>query len=84
MKARLRGRVRKPPDLTSLFDVLFIVVFVALIRAAAAQQEVAAATAPKPTAPRTPPLPRPAPAVAALQQRELAELQAEWLRARRS
>lgn len=35
---RGRRHVRVPPDLTSLFDVLFIVIFVALIRAAAAQQ----------------------------------------------
>lgn len=38
-----RRRVRRPPDLTSLFDVLFIVVFVALIRAAAAEHAVAEA-----------------------------------------
>jgi hypothetical protein len=38
-----------PPDLTSLFDVLFIVIFAALIRAAAVQQ--AAAQPPKPPAP---------------------------------
>jgi hypothetical protein len=36
-----------PPDLTSLFDVLFIVIFAALIRAAAVQ----AAAQPKPPAP---------------------------------
>ncbi|MEJ7597878.1 MAG: hypothetical protein WKG01_08225 [Kofleriaceae bacterium] len=77
MKARLRGRVRKPPDLTSLFDVLFIVVFVALIRAAAAQQAVAAATAPKLTVPQPPRPPPPPPELAALQQRALAELQAD-------
>lgn len=49
---RRRGRhVRVPPDLTSLFDVLFIVIFVALIRAAAAQQAVAAAATPAPAPP---------------------------------
>ncbi len=42
-----RRRVRRPPDLTSLFDVLFIVVFVALIRAAAAEHAVAEAEAAK-------------------------------------
>jgi hypothetical protein len=42
-----------PPDLTSLFDVLFIVIFAALIRAAAAQQAVAA---PPPPAPPPKPL----------------------------
>jgi hypothetical protein len=45
-----------PPDLTSLFDVLFIVIFAALIRAAAAQHAAAAAEAPKPLAPPPPPL----------------------------
>jgi hypothetical protein len=45
-----------PPDLTSLFDVLFIVIFAALIRAAAAQNAAAAATAPKPPQPAPPPL----------------------------
>jgi hypothetical protein len=42
-----------PPDLTSLFDVLFIVIFVCLIRAAAAQQAAEAAT--HPAAALTPP-----------------------------
>ncbi|HEY4238804.1 MAG TPA: hypothetical protein VGM88_03280 [Kofleriaceae bacterium] len=45
MRQRRRGRV--PPDLTSLFDVLFIVVFAALIRATAAEH-AAAAPAPAP------------------------------------
>jgi len=45
---RSRRHVRMPPDLTSLFDVLFIVIFAALIRATAAQQVAAAATAPPP------------------------------------
>ncbi len=59
MRARVRRHVRRPPDLTSLFDVLFIVVFVALIRAAAAQQALAAATAPplKPPPARAPATP---------------------------
>ncbi len=56
-----KRRVRRPPDLTSLFDVLFIVVFVALIRAAAAEHEVAEAAKdkepPKPVVPPKPPLP---------------------------
>ena len=38
---RNRRRVHVPPDLTSLFDVLFIVIFAALIRAAATQQAAA-------------------------------------------
>jgi hypothetical protein len=45
---RNRRHVRVPPDLTSLFDVLFIVIFAALIRAAAVQQ---AAAKPAPPAP---------------------------------
>ena len=43
---RQRRHVRMPPDLTSLFDVLFIVIFAALIRAAAVQQAAAAKPAP--------------------------------------
>src|SRR5258706_8078884 len=46
---RGRRHVRVPPDLTSLFDVLFIVIFAALIRAAAVQ--AAAQPPPKPTRP---------------------------------
>lgn len=75
MRTRARGKrhVRRPPDLTSLFDVLFIVVFVALIRAAAAQQEIAALTAPPPKP--APPAPPPPPAeVAALRAQALAKL----------
>ena len=52
---RRTRRRHVPPDLTSLFDVLFIVIFAALIRAAAAQHAVAVA-APSPTPP-TPPKP---------------------------
>jgi hypothetical protein len=69
---RARGkRVRRPPDLTSLFDVLFIVVFVALIRAAAAQHEVDRLTAPPPPSPTPTP---PPPGVAALRAKALANL----------
>lgn len=46
-----RARRHVPPDLTSLFDVLFIVIFAALIRAAAVQ----AAAKPKPV-PAAPPV----------------------------
>lgn len=53
---RTRRHVRVPPDLTSLFDVLFIVIFAALIRAAALQQQVAAAAAPPPPKPQPPPV----------------------------
>jgi hypothetical protein len=75
VKVRVRRRVRRPPDLTSLFDVLFIVVFVALIRAAAAQNAEAEATRPPPKAAPQPPQP-PAP-VAALKARALANLTVE-------
>jgi len=68
---RPRRHVRRPPDLTSLFDVLFIVVFAALIRAAAVQR--AALPAPAAATPSPPP---PPPALAALRQRALAELDA--------
>jgi len=68
---RRARHVRRPPDLTSLFDVLFIVVFAALIRAAAVQR--AALPAPAAVTPSPPP---PPPAVAALRQRALAELEA--------
>ncbi len=50
MKSR-RRYVHAGPDLTSLFDVLFILVFAALIRTAAVQQAAAAATAQPPPAP---------------------------------
>jgi hypothetical protein len=77
---RVRRRIRLPPDLTSLFDVLFIVVFVALIRAAAAQQ--AAETPPPPVEPKPEPKPapqppQPPPDVAALRTRALATFGAE-------
>lgn len=54
MRPRRRGYV--PPDLTSLFDVLFIVIFAALIRAASVEQAAAAKQPepPKPVQPQTP------------------------------
>jgi len=68
--------MRRPPDLTSLFDVLFIVVFAALIRAAAVENAAAHAAEPTPArnAPAAPAVP---PAVAQLRQRALADLDAE-------
>jgi len=51
-----RARRHVPPDLTSLFDVLFIVIFAALIRAAAAQNAAAAAQVAAKPAPPPPPL----------------------------
>lgn len=65
--------MRRPPDLTSLFDVLFIVVFAALIRAAAVEN--AARTPPVAPAPARR-APEPPPAIAALRQRALADLDA--------
>ena len=50
---RTRRHVRVPPDLTSLFDVLFIVIFAALTRAAAVEKAAAQAATPKPVV--TPP-----------------------------
>lgn len=73
MRTRTR-RVRRPPDLTSLFDVLFIVVFVALIRAAAAEHAVTEATTPKPPPPEPP---RPPAPVATLKVRALATISAD-------
>ncbi len=70
---RARRHVRMPPDLTSLFDVLFIVIFAALIRAAA----VEAQAAPKPVKPPAPVHLDPA----SLHARALANLDAD-LRAR--
>jgi hypothetical protein len=72
---RSRRHVRRPPDLTSLFDVLFIVVFAALIRAAAVEH--AAAHPPAPPAPARPSAPVTPPAIAALRQRALTQLDAE-------
>jgi hypothetical protein len=63
--------VHRPADLTSLLDVLFIIVFVALIRASSAKQ-VAAEPAPKPLP--AAPLPPP-PQIAALRAAALANLQ---------
>jgi hypothetical protein len=67
---RSRRNSRRPPDLTSLFDVLFIVIFAALIRAAAVENAAARPT-PRPVAPAIPPT------VAALHQRALADLGAD-------
>ncbi|HWO21786.1 MAG TPA: hypothetical protein VNO30_23615 [Kofleriaceae bacterium] len=75
MRGRGKRHVRRPPDLTSLFDVLFIVVFVALIRAAAAQQEVARLTAPPPPKPAPPAPLAPPPSVAALRVKALESLE---------
>src|SRR5580704_3070045 len=73
---RARRHRRVPPDLTSLFDVLFIVIFAALIRAAAAQAQAT----PKPA----PPAPSPVRLdPASLQARALAQLDTA-LRARPS
>jgi hypothetical protein len=67
----VKRRGYRPPDLTSLFDVLFIVVFAALIRAAAVQNQAAQAAQPPPPTPGPPPPPAP---IAALQKRALADL----------
>lgn len=67
-----RSRIR-PPDLTSLFDVLFILVFVSLVNAGLNQQKVAEAEAAK-AAPVEPEPPRPPPSDAALHDLALAAL----------
>ncbi|MDQ3364885.1 MAG: hypothetical protein M3680_05595 [Myxococcota bacterium] len=73
MRPRPRRHVRYTPDLTSLLDVLFIIVFVALIRSAAAQELVAQAATKVPPQPVVIP---PSPEVAALRTRALANLEA--------
>jgi hypothetical protein len=70
-RGRVRARRHRPPDLTSLFDVLFIVVFAALIRAAAIQNSAAQSAQPPLAKPQPPPPPAP---IAALQKRALADL----------
>jgi hypothetical protein len=55
MSRRARRR-QPPPDLTSLFDVLFIVIFAALIRAAAVQSAAAHPAPPSPPKPESPPV----------------------------
>ncbi len=67
---RSRRHAYRRPDLTSLFDVLFIIIFASLIRAAAAQNaaEKALQPPPKAVAPPTPP------DLAALRTRALADL----------
>jgi hypothetical protein len=53
-----RRRAVRPPDLTSLFDVLFLFVFVSLVNAGVTRKEAdqaIAAAAPKPAKPAPPP-----------------------------
>ncbi len=72
--SRSRRNVR-PPDLTSLFDVLFLFVFVALVNAGVARQQADEAIAKAAPAPAPAPAPRPAPAdFAGLHDRALASL----------
>ncbi|CAN5899156.1 hypothetical protein BH11MYX3_BH11MYX3_01120 [soil metagenome] len=71
MKSRRHAYRR--PDLTSLFDVLFIIIFASLIRAAAAEKAVADALAPPPV-PALPVRPATPPDIAALRTRALADL----------
>lgn len=68
-----RRRTHSAPDLTSLLDVMFIIVFVSLIRSSSAKQ-VAAEPAPKPL----PPMPPAPPAeVVQLRAAALANLQTD-------
>ena len=73
---RPRRHAYRRPDLTSLFDVLFIIVFASLIRAAAVENAAAKAARPPPP-PVVPAVPEVAPDVAALRARALAELEAQ-------
>jgi hypothetical protein len=52
----MRRLIRRPSDLTSMFDVLFIVVFAALIRAASVQAAADRASEPPPPLPPVKPL----------------------------
>jgi hypothetical protein len=71
---RARRLIRRPSDLTSMFDVLFIVVFAALIRAASVQAAADRVSTP-------PPKPAPAPVKpldpASLHARALADLSSQ-------
>jgi hypothetical protein len=71
---RSRRHAYRRPDLTSLFDVLFIIIFASLIRAAAVENAAAKAQLPppKPVVPTAPPTP---PDIAALRTRALADLE---------
>jgi hypothetical protein len=68
-----RRHAYRRPDLTSLFDVLFIIIFASLIRAAAAEKAAADALAPPPL-PAVPARPATPPDIAALRTRALADL----------
>jgi hypothetical protein len=70
---RSRRHAYRRPDLTSLFDVLFIIIFASLIRAAAVENAAAKAQEPAPK-PVTPPKPAAPPELAALRVRALADL----------
>ena len=73
---RQRRRGQRPPDLTSLFDVLFLVVFAALIRAASIQK-AAANPPPAPTPIAKPAAPTLPVDVATLRMRALVDLDAQ-------
>ena len=68
-----RNRIR-PPDLTSLFDVLFILVFVSLVNAGVNKQAADAAVEAAKPKPPPPAPPGPPPTVVALQKEALASL----------
>lgn len=71
---RSRRHAYRRPDLTSLFDVLFIIIFASLIRAAAVENAAAKAKDPAPAVPAPPAPPAPPPELAALRARALADL----------
>lgn len=74
MRSRRQGY--RKPDLTSLFDVLFIIIFAALIRAAAVENAAAKVAPPAPPPPR-PVAPATPPAIAQLQKAALADVSAQ-------
>jgi hypothetical protein len=77
---RRRRQGAPAPNLTSLLDVLFILVFASLVHAASragGDDEAAAPPDDAPPAPEAPPPPPPPPELAALRDHALAELRAD-------
>lgn len=76
---RARRHVHRTPDLTSMLDVLFILVFASLIGTAAAQKgrDEAPVAAPEDAPPVPPPVPPTPPELAALRARALESLHEE-------
>jgi hypothetical protein len=73
---RSRRQLHRAPDLTSLLDVLFILVFASLIGMAAMHDATAKAALPPPS-PIVPAAPVPPPEIARLRKQALADLEAQ-------